>query len=768
MSYDTIKRTTNRKPVKFIELYLDRNDPAIDFSADPNSYDTPKTTDDISAFTGVDFKVYRYADQAVEINNLQFFPTNQLNVGNQTTPRIDPSVSIGDRTTLSVSIQDFVDSDAYTLQGNYSDRQVRGSHFAKLISRNEIKGRRAVIVEAYLDDNGNYNESDAKKSHFIIDSITSPTLRGVVNISLSDALKLTNVDNKKIPEQNNGVLAFDINSTATSLTFSPSVDEEYGVIGATGYIAIKEEIMSYTIATATTMTVVRGQAGTQAEELSAGDTIQLCEWGIDKNIIDWFETFIDLSDIPSSYKDTANWAALKAGGLSVYNLTRFIYKPATIKDLLNELIVVGGLTVFVDVEEEKIKIDDVPVFDNPVKEFDLGDYQENTFSLKENYKKQVTRQSILWGNPDSTNTDEANFKGFEVRSLIEAADQNGYVNAGKEIKTPWLLNNDSIAAGIANREVQRYEVVPGNVSFETDARNIGELENLENMKIGAVFQFEVPPHIALKADGSTVTRLAQCTSISHLKNTRYKVEGLSYQANIPSNVDFFISQSKTDYNLADDPEFNVLPDFQNNVAREYIVVINSGVLFSASLTSTYSFDTGTFPVGAALKIVIAGEVIGRGGRGGDGGFALWETGVEDPQVGIGSDGSNGGPAMNIRLDTTIDNLTGLIAGGGAGEKGKLSSASNNPANRYAGRGGHGGAGSLPGLGGNGGISESGGGTPINGDDGDSGSKSYATPFAGGLGEDSASALAGDAIHTNGNNVIILAGNNSNQIKGAIV
>ena len=165
MSYDTIKRTTNRKPVKFIELYLDRNDPAIDFSADPNSYDTPKTTDDISAFTGVDFKVYRYADQAVEINNLQFFPTNQLNVGNQTTPRIDPSVSIGDRTTLSVSIQDFVDSDAYTLQGNYSDRQVRGSHFAKLISRNEIKGRRAVIVEAYLDDNGNYNANQTLKNH---------------------------------------------------------------------------------------------------------------------------------------------------------------------------------------------------------------------------------------------------------------------------------------------------------------------------------------------------------------------------------------------------------------------------------------------------------------------------------------------------------------------------------------------------------------------------------------------------------------------------
>ncbi|HHZ70649.1 MAG TPA: hypothetical protein EYN54_10345, partial [Methylococcaceae bacterium] len=460
MSYNSIKRTSNRKSVQFIELHLDINNPAIDFSSDPSSYETPKTTDDPNAFTGVDFRIYRYADQQIEINNMQIFSTSKLNVGNKTTPRIDPSVSIGDRSTLSVSINDFIDLDGYTLQGGYASKAVEGSHFAKLIARNELKGRRAIVVDAYLDEHGNYKDEDAKKSHYIIDSVSSPTLRGVVNISLSDALKLVNIDNKKVPEQNNGVLAFDINNSVTTLTFTPSITDEYGAIGSTGYINIKEEVMSFTVATATTMTVVRGQGGTQPESLSAGDTIQLCEWGINKNIIDWFSRFVDLSDIPSTYKDTINWDALKNGGLSTYNLTRFIYKPTNIKALMNELIVVGGLTVFVDVEEEKIKIDDVPVFDNPVKSFTLDDYEKNTFQFKENYKKQVTRQSILWGNPDATNTDDANFKGFEVRSLIEAVDSNGYVNAGSEIKTDWLLNNDSIAAGIANRNVQRYEVLP--------------------------------------------------------------------------------------------------------------------------------------------------------------------------------------------------------------------------------------------------------------------------------------------------------------------
>ena len=74
---------------------------------------------------------------------------------------------------------------------------------------------------------------------------------------------------------------------------------------------------------------------------------------------------------------------------------------------------------------------------------------------------------------------------------------------------------------------------------------------------------------------------------------------------------------------------------------------------------------------------------------------------------------------------------------------------------------------FQGSGAAGGFSESGGPT-INGDDGADGFKNYAIPFAGGLGENSASAAAGDAIHKNGFNVTIVAGNNSNQIKGDIV
>ena len=286
------------------------------------------------------------------------------------------------------------------------------------------------------------------------------------------------------------------------------------------------------------------------------------------------------------------------------------------------------------------------------------------------------------------------------------------------------------------------------------------------MKIGAVFQFEIPPYIALNRDGSTVTRLAQCTSISQLKNTRYKVEGLSYRANIPANVDFYISQNKTDYNLANDPQFNSLADFANNIAREYVVVINAGVLINASTTANFAFTQGAFPSGSTFKLINAGEIIGAGGDGGNGGFAFWEQGLPDPTTSNGNDGSDGGSALSISTDTVIDNLTGLIAGAGAGEQGKFSSAGSLPQYNIAGRGGNGGAGSVPGAGGSAGGYDSG--STVYGDDGKNGYKTFAEPNAGNLGESTLTASAGDAIHKNGNNVTIVAGVNDNQIKGDIV
>ena len=97
---------------------------------------------------------------------------------------------------------------------------------------------------------------------------------------------------------------------------------------------------------------------------------------------------------------------------------------------------------------------------------------------------------------------------------------------------------------------------------------------------------------------------------------------------------------------------------------------------------------------------------------------------------------------------------------------KMSSAGSLPEYNFAGRGGNGGAGVIFGTGGSGGTSDSG--STIYGDNGNNGYKTYAEPNAGGLGQGTLTASAGDAIHKNGNNVTIVAGVNDNQVKGDVV
>lgn len=783
MSYTDLVNTNARQYVEFLELKLDINDPSKDeqWASDPNSSGTPKTTDDPAAYTGNDFRPYRYSQ--THIANLQHFGSESVKIGNFSTPRADPSKSIGMRANLNVSIKDFVDNDAYSLKGPYVDRAVKGSHFCKLFARNHVKNKTAYVYRGYLV-NGLYYPENFKREAYIIDSYQNPS-RGVVQFNLVDVLKLSDIKNKKVPEQTNGVVAFDIDSSSTTLTFSPSKDKEYGDIGATGRIAINDEFMDYTIATSTTMTVVRGVGGTVAAEHTAGDTIQLCITNDNYNIIDWFADLIQFSDIPDSYIDTTEWQNLKNNELSSYNLTRTLYKPESIEKYLNELVQVGGLTVWTDVISEKIKIIATPNFDTSVYEFGDHDYKGDTFKITRSDKDHVNSQRILWGKVDPTKTDDYLYKSFQSISSTVAPFSLGYVSFGKEIKTEWLNGLDSLAAAIANREVQRFDRPPFEVEFEVDAKRVYELTNGNYLDIGSVFSYKSPLHLECDRFGGYITRFAQCTSLSQTRDKLWKIRGLSYQANIPSNVDLYIEGNASDVILSD--LLQSVSDFVNNVARDYVVVINQGVVLSATNDgqSNYAVNQGAFPPGATLTLVNAGEIIGKGGNGGNGALVIWENGiVPDPRVVDGFAGSDGGSAISFTTDSILNNLTGLIGGGGGGGQGGRSVAGS--AFHIAGGGGGGGAGfgnfgtagkserngiEITATDGNQGTKTTGGlggqynalsGSPTSLDNGQKG---------GNLGEVGGGPLggqAGYAINKNGFSVTINGGNNAEQIKGLII
>lgn len=782
MSYNTLKHETAREYCEILELRLDINDPSLDdtFALNPASFGTPKTTNDPRAYTGNDFRYYRYSQTAM--SGIQCFGVNSLKLGNFSSPKIDPSKSIGLRANLSVTISDFIDSDSYTLQGPYVDRAVNDtSHFCKLFARNHIKNKQAKIYRGYLVD-GKFDVANFETETYIVESYQNPTKSGSVSLNLVDVLALSNIKNKKLPEQTNGVVAFNLNSSSTTLTFTPSVADEYGPIGATGRIVINEEYMDYTVATATTMTVVRGVNGTANQEHNAGDTIQKAIANDNYNIVDWITDIISESDIPSSYIDPA-WQTLKSNELSEYNLTYTMAKPQTIEKWLNELIVVGGLSMWTDVKTEKIKISAQPEFDSSIYTFTEHDYKADSFTIKRLDSKHINRQRILWGKSNPAKTDELLYKSFESISSEILPTKLGYTSQGQTIKTDWLNGLDNLAAAIANRTVQRFDVPPFEASFVVDSSLVGLLKNNNALGIGEVVEYEAPRHIEVDRYGNTVKRFAQITGLSQTSEKYWKLTLLSYKANIPTNVDYYINNNDDDFILSTALAANV-PDFANNVTREYVVVISQGVTIGSTNDglNNYAFDTGTFPAGASLKLINAGEIIGAAPIGGRGGFAYWEAGLPDPDSADGINGDNGGSALIVQCDTVIDNLTGLIGGAGGGGKGGVSVAGSSQL--IAGGGGGNGAGTNQPSPVSGGNATSTNGGSASGEFGQLGSKtvgglggldsdmtlSRAGKNGGSLGENSVdgNGLAGYAINRNGFTVNIIAGNNDAQIKGLTI
>ena len=155
-----------------------------------------------------------------------------------------------------------------------------------------------------------------------------------------------------------------------------------------------------------------------------------------------------------------------------------------------------------------------------------------------------------------------------------------------------------------------------------------------------------------------------------------------------------INLSTNNYNLA--TELGIIS------AENITLNIRPNVVIGSTSTGVAAFTTGSLPAGSSLIINNEGRIQGHGGDGGNG----------TNNIANGSPGKFGGDALNITLDTVIDNTNGEIwggAGGGGGARSTLTTP------QGGGGGGGGGAGTLSGDGGAGGI-----GIEANGGDGDDG------------------------------------------------
>jgi hypothetical protein len=171
--------------------------------------------------------------------------------------------------------------------------------------------------------------------------------------------------------------------------------------------------------------------------------------------------------------------------------------------------------------------------------------------------------------------------------------------------------------------------------------------------------------------------------------------------------------------------------------------------------------TGAWPAGSVLTIINHGLIGGLRGAKGNGGISTAHN---------GTNGGDGGPAIYLDADVSIDNTDGFVGGGGGGGGGggwcfAISTNFN---------GGDGGVGRDYNHAATNGISGTGGGGFNSGDGGDGGGWGSAglpgtdgahAAGSGNFGTGGARGAAGRAVSLNGHAVTWIAGNNSLQVQG---
>jgi hypothetical protein len=775
MTYETTKALGNRDSVSIVEIDLDINNPAVDFSSDPDSYNTPSTTISPDAQINISTQTYIFSDQQLEYGVNHFAVLDSVS---STPATLKPGEDVALSASASANFNDITTNDAVELPSPYNDRRVSGSLWGKLEARNYFQNREARVKRGY--DPLLLNDNNFQIENYVVKSLGGLTNNGTQSVKLIDRLFFATEGKAKAPVATDVKLTTTMTTGTTSINFTGTSfgDKEKSrtiVAADVGMILIGGEIMSYTVASYSagsgTLTVVRAQGGTVAEEHAINETIQGCfiteaagVFGAE-NITDIARRlFNDFTDIGTGYINDTDWDTEKAGNLSNYDFTNIVTKPTDVRKLLKEMIQSSGAWMYFDIIDNEIVIGASARFDLPVATLtEDANILEDSMKVTPLDKSQVTRSTIRYNKLNyAESDDEKNFGNVfqKIDGIQEGDAKSGKQSEAKEIKSNWYTGSTTdiaVANSVVNLNVERNSEIPHKFTFNLDAKDVGILPNTERLWYGSVV--EIYTRLLLNPDGTKKSNLAQVTSVKPLSQDTFQVTALSYAANIPTNVDLYIDTDKVDYLLTS--------ELTTTEAREYVVVINSGVIITASATSADAFDTGTLFAGATLKLINQGFIVGASGAGG--------AGSENDNTGPGIAGSNGGPALNIQVDTTLDNLTGLIGGGGGGGGGGGSDLGND------GGGGGGGAGDVAGAGGGsfggsyngeagsfnfpgaGGTGGGGGDGGTGGDLGASGDSGVTDgPSSGGAG-----GTAGKAIDKNGNTLTILSGNNAAQIKGVV-
>lgn len=400
---------------------------------------------------------------------------------------------IGRRAIMNVMFADAPHSDflfdPYVTSRPY-DPLARSTFWAKWQIRNKF-GRTRAIIRRYTG----YNRdalADMRSQTYVIDK--TAWRRNSFQIGCRDILSLTEFRKAQVPAASTGALSADIDSTQTTISLTGDVTDEYPSTGGT--LRINDELMTYTGRTydstldITNVTgLTRGTDGSDADDHSIDDNVQLCRRYTEARIDDVLEEIIVTdAQVPAQLVNLSRFTSEYDTYLDAYLLTTVISEPTGVDRLIGELAEQCAFYVWWNERDQLVDLRALRALDvlnrSLTQEADIiGD----TFNIEERPKERVSTISIYYNPRDFAGDLEkpANFANQLIFSNAQGSDPDQYAKLPqtREIFSRWLVSQN-VVNQTAARYSRRYVDIPQYVTLLVDAKDrdlwVGDFTRLEH------------------------------------------------------------------------------------------------------------------------------------------------------------------------------------------------------------------------------------------------------------------------------------------------
>jgi hypothetical protein len=478
----------SRTPCIVVEIDLDWIDDVAVTATNPDGsfcYRTPATTDqgDLAVTT----KTRRYmtgTQKAIpELNAIPCLVSAKISP-----EEIRIGRGIGYFGQVSIELDDFNDDDRredpfYDDVSRDDVDHTAGTFFGKLMARNPYwTARRMRVIEGWSTD-GVWHDADTIVHHFQVRDVQGPT-NGKLRITGAGPLQLLNLGEREVPTPSRGYLLNDIASGAGSATIEP-VDRatEYD---ASGYVRIGEEVIAYTRVGAVLTLTDRGALGTEAEDHTAGDTIQLCKVWTNEAVTEILRSvLVDFGGVDEDDLALSEWAEEQSVWLNLYELSAVLSKPAKVLDIVQELLEAVAGIIWWDDQQGLVRVKAVRPAVSSIGTWTDRHHLTKPVDVRRDLTERVSRTDALISlrSPVKDAKDAASYRIRVVGDPLGEGPTEHGTEQVKVIATRWfaasqltLAERACAQSTLISRDGRQTYMVE--VSAKDSARQIGEVLDL--------------------------------------------------------------------------------------------------------------------------------------------------------------------------------------------------------------------------------------------------------------------------------------------------